>query len=116
LTHFEPRSRRATGLQPERTALAWTRTSFAVLANGALLMVRNLHGENGFHDDNGLFRLFAVGLAISLAFSTYLIGVRRQRILARRPLPQRITPRREVRLVGISVLVLIVASALALVV
>jgi uncharacterized membrane protein YidH (DUF202 family) len=116
LTNFEPRSRRATGLQPERTALAWTRTSFAVLANGALLMVRNLHGEVGFRGHNGSFRLFAVGIAIALALCTYLIGVRRQRILARRPLPQRMTPRREVHLVGISVLVLIVASALALVV
>jgi uncharacterized membrane protein YidH (DUF202 family) len=115
LTNFEPRGRRATGLQPERTALAWTRTSFAVLANGALLMVRNLHGENGFRGDNGSFRLFAVGVAIALALCIYLIGVRRQRILARRPLPQRMTPRGEVHLVGISVLVLIVASALALV-
>jgi uncharacterized membrane protein YidH (DUF202 family) len=104
------------GLQPERTALAWTRTSFAVLTNGALLMVRNLHDEFGFRGDYGSFRLFAVGVAIALALCTYLIGVRRQRILARRPLPQQMTPRREVHLVGISVLVLIVASALALVV
>jgi uncharacterized membrane protein YidH (DUF202 family) len=116
LTSFGPRNRREMGLQPAQTALAWTRTSFAVLANGALLMVRNLHGEFGFRGDNGSFRLFAVGVAIVLALCTYLIGVRRQRILARRPLPQRMTPRREVHLVGISVLVLIVASALALVV
>jgi uncharacterized membrane protein YidH (DUF202 family) len=104
------------GLQPERRALAWTRTSFAVLANGALLMVRNLHGEFGFRGDNGSFRHFAVGLAVALALCTYLIGVRRQRTLARRPLPQRVTPRREVHLVGIAVLVLIVASTLTLVV
>ena len=32
------------GLQPERTMLAWTRTSFALLANGALLTIKNLHG------------------------------------------------------------------------
>ena len=108
MSNFGPRSGQDAGLQPERTALAWTRTSFAVLANGALLMVRNFHGYNG------AFRLFAVGLALTFALSTYLIGIRRQRTLARRPLPQRITPRREVYLVGISVLVLILVSALAL--
>jgi uncharacterized membrane protein YidH (DUF202 family) len=116
LTSFEPRNRQEIGLQPERTALAWSRTSFAVLANGALLMVRNLHGEVGLRGHSGSFRLFAVGVAIALALCTYLIGVRRQRILARRPLPEQLTPRREVHLVGISVLVFIVGSALALVV
>jgi hypothetical protein len=108
LSNIGPGRGRDGGLQPERTALAWTRTSFAVLANGALLMVRNFHGHNG------AFRLFAVGLAVSLALSTYLIGRRRQRTLACRPLRGRITPRRQVYTVGISVLVLILVSALAL--
>ena len=27
--------------------LAWTRTSFALLANGALLTIKNLHGGEG---------------------------------------------------------------------
>jgi hypothetical protein len=80
----------------------------AVLANGALLMVRS------FHAYNGSGRLFAVGLAGILALITCLIGRRRQRTLAHRPLPQRITPRREVHLVGISVLVLILVAAVAL--
>jgi hypothetical protein len=71
-------------------------------------MLRDFHGHNGW------FRLLAVGLAVTFALSTYLIGIRRQRTLSRRPLPQRITPRREVHLVGISVLVLILVSALAL--
>jgi len=66
LTSFGPRNRQEMGLQPERTALAWARTSFAVLTNGALLMVRNLHGEFGFRGDYGSFRLFAVGVAIVL--------------------------------------------------
>ena len=108
MSNVGPRSRHDAGLQPERTALAWTRTSFAVLANGALLMVRNFHGHNG------AFRLFAVGLAVTVALSTYLIGRLRQRTLARRPLPRRITPRRQVYFVGMSVLVLILVSALAL--
>jgi hypothetical protein len=84
--------------------LAWTRTLLVVLANGALLMVRSNHGYNGS------IRLFAVGLAVTVA----LIGRRRQLTLAHLPLPQRITPRREVYLVGISVLVLILVAAVAL--
>jgi hypothetical protein len=66
-----------------------------------------------FHGYNGSFRLLAVGLAVTIALSTYLIGIRRQRMLGWRPLPQSI-PRRDVRLLGISVLVLTLASALAL--
>jgi uncharacterized membrane protein YidH (DUF202 family) len=105
LTNFGPRDG---GLAAERTALAWTRTLLAVLANGALLMVRSIHGYNGS------VRLFAVGLAVTLASITCLIGKQRQRTRAHHPLPQRITPRREVYLVGISVLVLILVAAVAL--
>jgi uncharacterized membrane protein YidH (DUF202 family) len=99
--------RRADGLQPERTALAWTRTSLAVLANGALLMMKD------FHTFGDPFRLVAAGCAVVLALSTYLIGVRRQRTLARRPLPRRITPRREVHLVAASTLLLILITVVA---
>jgi hypothetical protein len=53
-------------------------------------------------------------LAAVLALLTYVIGVRRKRILNRRPLPNRITPRREVGLIGISVLVVIIVTALVL--
>jgi uncharacterized membrane protein YidH (DUF202 family) len=105
LTNFGPRDG---GLAAERTALAWTRTLLAVLANGALLMVSDSHGYNVS------IRLFAVGLAVTLALYTCLIGRRRQRTLAHRPLPQRITPRREVYLVGISMLVLILVATVAL--
>ena len=105
MTNFGPRDG---GLAAERTALAWTRTLLAVLANGALLMVRSNHGYDGS------IRRFAVGLTVTLALITCLMGRRRQRTLAHRPLPQRITPRREVYLVGISVLVLILVAAVAL--
>ena len=37
------RDPRANGLPAERTTLAWTRTSFAFLANGALLTLKDLH-------------------------------------------------------------------------
>jgi uncharacterized membrane protein YidH (DUF202 family) len=97
------------GTQPERTTLAWTRTSLAVLANGAILLLRDVHGEPS------AIQLVAAGIAAVLAVATYLIGLRRQRILARRPLPDRIAPRREVYLTGVSIIALILISGLALV-
>lgn len=97
------------GTQPERTTLAWTRTSLAVLANGAILLLRDVHGEAS------AIQLVAAGIAAVLAVATYLIGLRRQRILARRPLPDRISPRREVYLTGVSIIALILISGLALV-
>jgi hypothetical protein len=71
-------------------------------------MVRSIHGYNGS------VRLFAVGVAVTFALSTCLIGRRRQRKFAHHPLPQRITPRREVYLVGASMLVLILVAAVAI--
>jgi uncharacterized membrane protein YidH (DUF202 family) len=104
LTGVAPRN----ALQAERTALAWTRTSFAVLGNGALLMLRNLNSHIG------PFRLGAIVFAVAVALFAYLMGLRRQRTLCRCPLPQRITPRREVFGLGIAVLLLILISWLAL--
>ncbi|MFL6082533.1 MAG: DUF202 domain-containing protein [Mycobacterium sp.] len=96
------------GTQPERTTLAWTRTSLAVLANGAILLLQRTHS------DADPLRFVAAGIAALLALAAYLIGVRRQRILAQRPLPDRISPRREVYLTGGAIIALIVISALAL--
>jgi uncharacterized membrane protein YidH (DUF202 family) len=93
--------------QPERTSLAWTRTSLAVLANGVLLLLRDTHSALHF---------VAAGMAAVLAVSTYLIGVRRQRLLAHRPLPDRLSPRREVYLTGISIIALMMIGVLALMV
>jgi hypothetical protein len=56
----------------------------------------------------------AAGLAALLALAVYLIGVRRQRILARRPLPDLIAPRHEVYLTGGAIIALILISTLAL--
>ncbi|MGO8768833.1 MAG: DUF202 domain-containing protein [Mycobacterium sp.] len=91
----------------DRTALAWTRTSFAFLANGALLMIKNLHGAVG----PGAF-LPAV-LAAAVALSTYVIALRRQRTLQQEPLPARVTPRRQVYFIGTAVLVLILVTTAA---
>jgi uncharacterized membrane protein YidH (DUF202 family) len=92
------------GLQAQRTSLAWTRTSFAVLANGALLMVRDIR-----HHSAGL-GLASASIAVVIAAVTFLIGVRRQRTLAEDSLPQSIAPHREVYLLTALVLVLIAVS------
>jgi uncharacterized membrane protein YidH (DUF202 family) len=96
------------GLQAERTALAWTRTSLAIVANGVLLLVKD------FPQSGGPLRMSVAGLAAAIAIGAYLVGARRQRVLCRRPLPQRITPRHEVHLVGALILMFIVVVALIL--
>jgi uncharacterized membrane protein YidH (DUF202 family) len=103
----------ATGARPvntltaERTVLAWTRTSFAFLANGALLAVKNLHGSEI------PARLIPALLAAVVALGAYAIAVHRQRVLQQHPIPKRLTPRPQVYTVGIGALVLIVVTALA---
>jgi hypothetical protein len=87
--------------------LAWTRTSLAVLANGVLLLLRDTHSALHF---------VAAGIAAVLAVGAYLIGVRRQRLLARQPLPDGISPRREVYLTGAAIIALTVISTLSLMV
>lgn len=95
------------GSQADRTTLAWTRTSFAFLVNGALLMIRNAHrtvGPAGF---------IPAVLAGVVAAGTFLIAVQRQRTLQQRPMPQRVTPRRQVYTIGTAVLVLIAVTTVA---
>ena len=96
------------GLQPERTILSWHRTSLGVLGNSALLLLRDV--------DNyaGSLRLLPAGLAAVLAVVTYLVGRQREYQLARRPLPAHLTARWQVRLIGASVVVLILVTAFAL--
>ncbi|MGV0834967.1 DUF202 domain-containing protein [Mycolicibacterium thermoresistibile] len=94
------------GLQAERTALSWTRTSLAVLANGALLLLRDVAEHP--------LGLAAVGVSIVVAAGTYWIGQRRQLLLAEIPLPPRVTPVREVYLLTAAVLVLIAVSVVSL--
>lgn len=94
------------GLQAERTTLAWTRTSFAFLVNGVLLTIK------GWHGTESLAAAIPAALAGIAAMLSYVISLRRQRTLALRPLPARVTPRRSVYIVGISSLVLIVVTAI----
>ncbi len=96
------------GLQPERTALSWSRTSMGVLGNGVLLLARELHSFPGPS------RFVPAALAVAVALLTYLVGVRRQRLLRRRPLPRRISARWEVQAVAASIVALIVATAFML--
>lgn len=91
----------------DRTTLAWTRTSFAFLANGALLMIRNLHGPVG------PAAFIPAFLAAAVALGTYMIALQRQRTLQRHPLPARITARRQVYVIGTAVLALIVVTTIA---
>jgi uncharacterized membrane protein YidH (DUF202 family) len=96
------------GLQAERTAMAWTRTSLGVLVNGVLLILKQPHYNDG------PLRPIAAGFAGIIAVIIYLVGMRRERTLAQRPLPNRVTARADVQLVGIAVLVLITVTALGL--
>jgi uncharacterized membrane protein YidH (DUF202 family) len=91
----------------DRTALAWTRTSFAFLGNGAVLMIRNLHGPVG------PWELIPAFLAAAVALGTYMIALQRQRTLQQHPDPARITPRRQVYVIGTAVLVLVIVTTVA---
>jgi uncharacterized membrane protein YidH (DUF202 family) len=96
---------RPSSLPAERTILAWTRTSFAFLVNGVLLTIKDWHGAKG------PATLIPPTLAGAAALCSFLITLQRQRTLGRQPIPARITVRTSVYVVGISVLVLIVVTA-----
>lgn len=97
----------APGGPAERTILAWTRTSFAFLMNGALLAIKETHGVG-----QRFGALIPAGLACTVALTTFVIARRRQHILAQNPLPEHITARRQVYIVGIGALLLIVTAAI----
>jgi uncharacterized membrane protein YidH (DUF202 family) len=88
--------------------LAWTRTSLGFLANGVLLMVKYVRA------DAPAISLIAAGFATVVTLWIYLIGRRRQQLLARQPFPVRISPRREVFEATAAVLALIALSVLSL--
>lgn len=91
----------------ERTALAWTRTSLALVANGLLVVVRH---------ENALPWPVAVALstlALAVAALTLAHGVRRSRAMRRPASEVRPAPGLVVSLgVGVTVLCLATAAAL----
>lgn len=92
---------RDSGLQAERTALAWTRTSFAVLLNGVVVIAKDpltIGSPRG---------LTVCAGAATAALAVYLIGRRRQWVLSRAPLPQRVAASRTVTGAGLGVILLI---------
>ena len=106
MTHPVPRKRYGDGLQAERTSLAWTRTSFAVLVNGVLLLVRDDTPDPG----RPLWFLPACVAGLGAAL-VYGVGRFRQRALGRRPLPGCVEPRWCVPLAAGVVLVLLLVTA-----
>jgi hypothetical protein len=92
--------------QAVRTSMAWQRTSFGFLANGALLMVKSLHGVVGPE------AFIPAALAGGVAGIAWVIAMRRRRVLQRDPPPARVAARRQVHFIGLAVLLLsVVVSA-----
>ncbi|MET0189578.1 MAG: DUF202 domain-containing protein [Pseudonocardia sediminis] len=85
------------GLQAERTSLAWERTATALFANGALLLFR--HARFG-----GPVVLVSAVVALSGAIVVAVLGLRRARRIAR-PGGATTPARRPVLLCGATVLV-----------
>lgn len=85
------------GLQPERTALAWSRTALGVLANAVLLSLREV-GAVG-----PALAIVPAALAGALALATVLFGRHREAVLRRTPLPSPLAATRAVVLMSCSV-------------
>ena len=67
------------GLQAERTALAWTRTSLAIAASGVLVLMRD--GATDLSRDPA--RMLVVTAAAVLAAGVFAMGTYRRRQLRR---------------------------------
>jgi uncharacterized membrane protein YidH (DUF202 family) len=83
------------GRQPERTALAWQRTTLGLLANGGLFALRSA----GAPSPLGPSLALAVALLV-LAFVVAVLGYRRERLLARSAVPIGLPPSRDVAVIG----------------
>ena len=90
----------AEGLQAERTELSWTRMSLAALMNGGLFLA---HAA-------GPVQYAAVASALVAILVIQIVAVRRQRVLARRPLPEPIGACGPIVGVAVAISALIVAG------
>jgi uncharacterized membrane protein YidH (DUF202 family) len=101
------------GLQPERTALAWTRTSLAVVVSGGLLLLKD---RDVVHLLDHPARMAVTAAITAVAAAVFLVGVRRRRMLSTRPAAAHGAARREVLGAGAAVLALtaLVAAYLVL--
>ncbi|MDQ1633792.1 MAG: hypothetical protein QOJ32_601 [Frankiaceae bacterium] len=83
------------GLQPERTALAWQRTTLGLLGNGGLFALRSEElGRRSTGD------YIVVTALVVLAIATAIAGRRRERLLSQLVKPPQLVPRREVTVLG----------------
>ena len=83
------------GRQPERTALAWQRTTFGLLGNGGLFVLREAGGP--------LARLPSLALSCALlvlAATVGLVGRHRERLLSRKAVPPALGPAWQVLFIG----------------
>ncbi|WP_028921816.1 DUF202 domain-containing protein [Pseudonocardia acaciae] len=103
-----PRRDATDGLQPERTALAWSRTSLGSLTGGALLLLRHIEHYHG------PLRLLPAVMALVIAAAAYAIGQRRLTALRSRPLPSSRSIRRQVLALGWAVIALTVVTSVVL--
>lgn len=85
------------GLQPQRSAMAWSRASLASLANALLILRRDFHE---------VAVLVPGVLALAIGVATAGIGWQRRALLRRRPLPARLGASTQVHVLGWSVVVL----------
>lgn len=105
--HDNPRD---PGLQAERTTLAWTRTTFAVLAVSGVTALKDCQSHTG------PLGFLAAGLAVTVALITWLTSARRQRILSHGKHIRPTELHREAYIVGVSTIALSGASTLVLMV
>jgi uncharacterized membrane protein YidH (DUF202 family) len=100
---------RGAGLQPERTSLAWQRTTLGLLLNAGLLLLR----EAG--QPSNVVPKLALGVAaFVLAGLCAFLGWRRDQLLRRDRRPSDLVPTREVWVLGGAITAFAIACVVVL--